>query len=72
MQMNAYEIRTKILKMAKQQVNEEYYQRKDMWLDSVGRERDKPLSMKGYPEPPTITDVMNAAEKMYVFVKTQE
>jgi len=72
MQMNAYEIRTKILKMAKEQVNEEYYQRKDKWLDSVGRDGDKPLSMEGCPLPPTIKDIMTAADIMYKFVKTQD
>ncbi len=72
MQMNAYEIRTKILKMAKEQVNEEYYQRKDKWLDSVGRDGDKPLTMEGCPLPPTIRDIMNVADTMYTFVKTQD
>jgi len=72
MNMNAYEIRTKILKMAKEQVNEEYYQKKDKWLDSVGKDGDKPLSMEGCPIVPTIADIMDVADTMYKFVKTQE
>jgi hypothetical protein len=70
--MNAYEIRTKILKMAKEQANEEFYQKKDRWLDSVGRDGDKPLSLDGCPTPPTVADIMDVADTMYKFVKAQE
>ena len=72
MQMNAYEVRTKILKMAKEQVNEEYYQRKDKWENSVKKDLyGKPVSMLEYPEPPTIQDIMTVADAMNKFVKTQ-
>ncbi len=65
MQKNAYEIRTKILKMAKEQVNEEYYQKKDNW-DSKETKDGPP------PKAPTIVDIMRTADTMYTFIKKQE
>ena len=66
-QMNAYEIRAKVLKMAKEQVNEEYYQKKDKWSEC----EENKLDLQA-PVPPTIDDIMRVANEMYVFVKTKE
>jgi hypothetical protein len=69
--MNAYEIRTKIIKMAKEQVNEEYYQRKDKWLDSISTEEKKHLHIGECPTPPTIENILDTANRLYEFVKKQ-
>jgi coenzyme F420-reducing hydrogenase gamma subunit len=69
--MNAYEIRTKIIKMAKEQVNEEYYQRKDRWLDSLPVKDKTDLHINGCPTPPTVSDILDVANKLYEFVKSQ-
>jgi len=63
--MNAYEIRAKILKMAKEQVNEEYYQKKDKWDSQEVKTDSAPL-------PPNIGDIMQVADQMYDFVKAKE
>lgn len=70
--MNAYEIRTKILKMAKEMVQDQYWATKDRWSESMAKDDEgKIIDMKGCPTPPTLKDVMDAAETMYSFVKSQ-
>lgn len=70
--MNAYEIRTKILKMAKEMVQEQYWATKDRWSESMAKDDEgKIVDMEGCPTPPTLKDVMDTAETMYNFVKSQ-
>lgn len=69
--MNAYEIRTKILEMAKDHVNDLFYQSKDKWADAAGKEFTDGKAPE-YPPLPTLDDVMRVADVMYGFVKAKE
>lgn len=67
---NGYEIRTDILAMAKEQVENEFNFKFQGW--SMAAQRDEKtgqlVTTVGMPEFPGIEKVLEAAEKMYAFV----
>ena len=67
---NGYEIRTEILKMAKDLVAEDYHAKWHGWEVSVDRdEKTGVVTTKvGMPEFPGLDKVLETAEKMYGFV----
>ena len=66
---NGYEIRTEILKMAKDLVAEEYHSKFHGWELSVTKDNQGNVTTKvGMPEFPGLDQVLATAEKMYVFV----
>ena len=66
---NGYEIRTEILKMAKDLVAEEYHSKFHGWELSVTKDNQGNVTTKvGMPEFPGLDQVLATAEKMYAFV----
>ena len=66
---NGYELRTDILKMAKDLVAEEYHSKFHGWELSVTRDEKGVVTTKvGMPEFPGLDQVLQTAEKMYAFV----
>ena len=66
---NGYEIRTEILKMAKDLVAEEYHSKFHGWELSVTKDNQGNVTTKvGMPEFPGLDQVLSTAEKMYAFV----
>jgi len=68
-QKNGYEIRSEILKMAKDLVAEEYHSKFHGWELSVSRDEKGVVTTRvGMPEFPGLDQVLLTAEKMYAFV----
>ena len=66
---NGYEIRTEILKEAKDLVAQEFSYKWNGWEMSVERSKDGQIVNKvGMPEFPGLDKVLETAEKMYAFV----
>jgi hypothetical protein len=66
---NGYELRTDILKMAKDLVAEEYHSKFHGWELSVSKDAQGNITTKvGMPEFPGLDQVLATAEKMYAFV----
>jgi hypothetical protein len=66
---NGYELRTDILKMAKDLVAEEYHSKFHGWELSVSKDAQGNITTKvGMPEFPGLDQVLQTAEKMYAFV----
>ena len=66
---NGYELRTDILKMAKDLVAEEYHSKFHGWELSVSKDAQGNITTKvGMPEFPGLDQVLATAEKMYTFV----
>ena len=69
---NGYEIRTDILAMAKDQVNNEFQVKFAGWQMSAQKDEKtgQIVTTVGMPEYPGMDKVLEAAEKMYAFVNT--
>ena len=69
---NGYEIRTDILAMAKDQVNNEFQVKFAGWQMSAEKDEKtgQVVTTVGMPEFPGMDKVLEAAEKMYAFVNT--
>jgi hypothetical protein len=66
---NGYELRTDILKMAKDLVAEEYHSKFHGWELSVSKDDKGNITTRvGMPEFPGLDQVLQTAEKMYAFV----
>ena len=67
---NGYEIRTDILKMAKDLVAEDYHAKWHDWEVSVERDEKtgQVITNVGMPQFPGLDKVLETAEKMYSFV----
>jgi hypothetical protein len=67
---NGYEIRTDILKMAKDLVAEDYHAKGHGWEVSVERDvkTGQVITNVGMPQFPGLDKVLETAEKMYSFV----
>lgn len=67
---NGYEIRTDILKMAKDLVAEDYHAKWHGWEVSVDRDEKtgQVITTVGMPQFPGLDKVLETAEKMYSFV----
>jgi len=69
---NGYEIRTDILAMAKEQINNEFQVKFAGWQMSAAKDEKtgQIVTTVGMPEYPGMDKVLEAAEKMYAFVNT--
>lgn len=65
---NGYEIRTKVLEMAQNNVWQDYHAKLGAYETSVTKEGDEVVTKVSMPEVPGVDAVMEAAEKFYDFV----
>ena len=65
---NGYEIRTKVLEMAQNNVWQDYHAKLGAFETTVAREGDEVVTTVTMPEVPGVDAVMEAAEKFYDFV----
>ena len=65
---NGYEIRTKVLEMAQNNVWQDYHAKWGAWETSVKKEGDEVVTEVTMPEVPGADQVLEAAEKFYAFV----
>jgi len=65
---NGYEIRTKVLEMAQNNVWQDYHAKLGAYETSVTKEGDEVVTKVSMPEVPGVDAVMEAAEKFYAFV----
>lgn len=65
---NGYEIRTKVLEMAQNNVWQDYHAKYGQWETSVNKENDEVVMKVTMPEVPGADAVLEAAEKFYNFV----
>ena len=65
---NGYEIRTKVLEMAQNNVWNDYHAKWGAYETSVTKEGDEVVTKVSMPEVPGVDAVMEAAEKFYAFV----
>lgn len=65
---NGYEIRTKILEMAQNQLWQDYHAKLGAYETSVTKEGDEIVTKVEMPEVPGADAVITAAEKFYKFV----
>ena len=65
---NGYEIRTKILEMAKDNVWQDYYAKWGQFETSIKKEHDEIVTKVEMPTMPGTDQVLEAAEKFYSFV----
>lgn len=63
-----YEIRTKVLDMAKDSVWQDYYARWGQYEHSVEKKDDQIVTTVSVPQVPTPDSVLDAAKKFYEFV----
>ena len=65
---NGYEIRTKVLEMAQNNVWQDYHAKLGAYETSVTKEGDEVVTKVTMPEVPGVDQVLSAAEKFYDFV----
>ena len=65
---NGYEIRTKVLEMAQNNVWQDYHAKLGAYETTVTKEGDEVVTKVSMPEVPGVDAVMDAAEKFYKFV----
>ena len=65
---NGYEIRTKVLEMAQNNVWQDFHAKWGQYETSVTKEGDEVVTKVDMPEVPGADAVLEAAEKFYAFV----
>jgi hypothetical protein len=65
---NGYEIRTKVLEMAQNNVWQDYHAKLGAFETSIKKEGDEVVTKVTMPEVPGADAVLEAAEKFYAFV----
>ena len=65
---NGYEIRTKVLEMAQNNVWQDYHAKMGAFETSITKEDDEVVTKVTMPEVPGADAVLEAAEKFYAFV----
>ena len=65
---NGYEIRTKVLEMAQNNVWQDYHAKLGAFETTVAKDGDEVVTTVKMPEVPGVDAVMEAAEKFYDFV----
>ena len=65
---NGYEIRTKVLEMAQNNVWQDYHAKLGAFETSVSKEGDEVVTKVTMPTVPGVEQVLEAAEKFYDFV----
>jgi hypothetical protein len=69
---NGYEIRTKILELAKDNVWNDYYAKWGAFETSIKKEHDELVTKVEMPTVPGADQVLEAAEKFYNFVNNSK
>ena len=69
---NGYEIRTKVLEMAQNNVWQDYHAKLGAFQTTVAREGDEVVTTVTMPEVPGVDAVMDAAEMFYDFVNGKQ
>ena len=69
---NGYEIRTKVLEMAQNNVWQDYHAKLGAYETSVTKEGDEVVTSVSMPEVPGADAVLEAAEKFYAFVNSNK
>ena len=69
---NGYEIRTELLGMAKEFVQNDYYAKWGQFETSIHTEDDKLVTKVEMPTVPGVEQIMNTAEKFYDFVNQKK
>jgi hypothetical protein len=68
---NGYEIRTDILAMAKDFILNDYWSKREMWLNTVSRdEQGRIIDAMSQPSLPKMQDVLDTASAFYSFVNS--
>jgi len=65
---NGYEIRTKVLEMAKDNVWSDYHAKFGTWSTAITREGDEVVTKVEMPEVPGTKEVLATADAFYKFV----
>ena len=65
---NGYEIRTKILEMAQNEMWQDYHAKWGAWETKISKEGDEIVTEVKMPDVPGVDEVVKAAERMYTFV----
>jgi len=65
---NGYEIRTKVLEMAQNNVWNDYHAKMGAFETTVAKEGDEVVTKVTMPEVPGADEVLKAADKFYAFV----
>ena len=65
---NGYEIRTKVLEMAQNQMWQDYHTKWGQFETSMKKDGDEVVTTVAMPEVPGAESVLEAAEKFYAFV----
>jgi len=65
---NGYEIRTKVLEMAQNNIWQDYHAKLGQFETTVAKEGDEVVTTVALPEVPGADAVLEAAEKFYEFV----
>ena len=65
---NGYEIRTKVLEMAQNNIWNDYHAKLGQFETTVAKEGDEVVTTVALPEVPGADAVLEAAEKFYAFV----
>ena len=65
---NGYEIRTKVLEMAQNNIWNDYHAKFAGWSTLITKEDDEVVTQVTMPEVPGVDAVMEAADKFYAFV----
>ena len=69
---NGYEIRTKVLEMAQNNVWQDYHAKLGAYETSITKEGDEVVTKVAMPEVPGADAVLEAAEKFYNFVNNNK
>ena len=69
---NGYEIRTKVLEMAQNNVWQDYHAKLGAFETSIKKEGDEVVTEVKMPEVPGADAVLEAAEKFYAFVNSNK
>ena len=68
---NGYEIRTKVLEMAQNNIWNDYHAKLGQFETTVAKEGDEVVTTVALPEVPGADAVLEAAEKFYSFVNAK-
>jgi len=65
---NGYEIRTKVLEMAQNNIWQDYHAKSGQWETTIEKDGVEVVTTVKMPEVPGVESVLEAAEKFYDFV----
>ena len=66
---NGYEIRTKILEMAQNEMWNDYHAKFGAWSTSIAKDGEEIVTKVEMPTVPGVSEVLETAEKFYSFVE---